>query len=666
MAVSYVNRKCDCGGKLMYKKEIKAWECIYCGSVIEREERYDGLFTIKNVVRQTLKDIAYRNLENAEKNLTECEKIDSRYIGTIIANLAYLIIKVTSPGACGESEVKSIFARIKKSNDMLQTEFEGITDEEEVLYEFFDTSDIYATLLLVYDSLNDKKRRDFMTQLLKPGDIFSIDTNKSLLVYALKNGDFSMLDGIANNTNNIDKKFALSEILGKYPDGDKKIENVEKLFKEKAFTKEDKTLLDNYFNSTTDSITTKARVVNAASASGIKPSLDIILKNVLSENEDVTIAKDVLSQVCSSKLTDEEVYKIVEYCFSYRNIKISLSGLSCLKNTEQYVVLGPKHILTLLSRNDIDGEEKLCILKEAYGFNIDNKSREAIINNYLCLNQDESEIRRKIIPFLLETVKTVPTNAFENYVLKCKTDGASKPEIVESVLRTDINISFYHDLLSRYIFTDTDDMGTKENIITLLLDKGIKVEPKAFSRYICNASDKGAGKINLIKKMLANGSVLNSDTVSTYLEGIRNYKEFDSDLFALLFNDSCIITDNALVNYVLHCKDKETIKVKNALAMANRTSISFGSQLCRINHGKNVIECNLLQAYILTSLDIFAVTIEIVRQMINSKTKINSEIRVVGGKGQKFKKYLVDNSEHLSQATLQICEEYKVFSKFFW
>lgn len=62
MAVSFVARKCtQCAGKLQYIKEKKIWKCLYCGAEIEKQEQYDGLFTIKNVV------ICFSTSETIEK-----------------------------------------------------------------------------------------------------------------------------------------------------------------------------------------------------------------------------------------------------------------------------------------------------------------------------------------------------------------------------------------------------------------------------------------------------------------------------------------------------------------------------------------------------------------------------------------------------------------------
>lgn len=132
MAVSFVARKCtQCAGKLQYIKEKKIWKCLYCGAEIEKQEQYDGLFTIKNVVRQSLLDTAYRRLDSAFKNLIECEKIDSRYVGTVIAKLAYDVTRVITPGACDQKDVKSIFAQLRKTYEQLKSTGATISDDEE-------------------------------------------------------------------------------------------------------------------------------------------------------------------------------------------------------------------------------------------------------------------------------------------------------------------------------------------------------------------------------------------------------------------------------------------------------------------------------------------------------------------------------------------------------
>lgn len=202
MGVNFVARKCtQCAGRLQYVKGKKLWKCMYCGAEIERQEQYDGLFTIKNVVRQSLLDTAFRRLDSAARNLVECEKIDSRYVGTLIAKIAHEMISVITPGACSERDVRNLFSQLKKNYELLQGISKTVTDEEEALYEFLEEADIFATLVLVYDSLNDTARRDYVLQMLDAKQIYSKDANENLLTYALKNSNFELADDVLRNTN---------------------------------------------------------------------------------------------------------------------------------------------------------------------------------------------------------------------------------------------------------------------------------------------------------------------------------------------------------------------------------------------------------------------------------------------------------------------------------
>lgn len=303
MGVSFVARKCtQCAGRLQYIKEKKLWKCLYCGAEIERQEQYDGLFTIKNVVRQCLLDTAFRRLDSAAKNLVECEKIDSRYVGTLIAKITHEMISVITPGACSERDVRNLFAQLKKNYELLRGISPTVTEEEEVLYEFLEEPDIFATLVLVYDSLNDSARRDYVLQMLDAKQVYSKDANGNLLTYALKNGRQDLADDVLSNTNNINVSMALSEVLQKYPDGDKKREHIADLIKTHALAHEDCAVIEKYLTSPCDSIDTKATVINAAVANGIdnvSPCvvwIDEIEKSLSVSDSGNDIGKRVLGQ----------------------------------------------------------------------------------------------------------------------------------------------------------------------------------------------------------------------------------------------------------------------------------------------------------------------------------------------------------------------------------
>ena len=282
MGVSFVARKCtQCAGRLQYIKEKKIWKCLYCGAEIERQEQYDGLFTIKNVVRQSLLDTAYRRLDSAAKNLVECEKIDSRYIGTLIAKIAYEMISVITPGAYSERDARNLLAQLKRNYELLQGISTTVNDEEEALYEFLEESDIFATLVLVYDSLSDSSRRDYVLQMLDATQIYSKEANGNLLTYSLKSNRLELADDVLKNTDNINVSVALSEVLQRYPDGASKGEHISNLIKTHTLSHDDKDTIEKYLSSSGDSIDTKSIVIETAVANGIDVSLEFVVRNVL-------------------------------------------------------------------------------------------------------------------------------------------------------------------------------------------------------------------------------------------------------------------------------------------------------------------------------------------------------------------------------------------------
>jgi hypothetical protein len=659
MAVSYVARKCtQCAGKLEYIKEKKTWKCLYCGAEIERTEQYDGLFTIKNVVRQVLLDVAYRRLDSAEKNLVECEKIDSRYIGTIIAKIAYQMITAITPGAYPQAELRNLFLQLKRNYEALRAIDKKVTGDEEALYEFFDSADVYATLLLVYDSLNDTARRDYVARMMNAAEVYAKEPNKNLLSYALKNEKFDLIDEIMGNPDNVEPSFALCELLQKYPDNENKIKNIEGLLKSQTFKSEDKKAFENYLADSNDSLSTKGKLIVFAYSANIKVSLEEITAHLLSKADSDTVDA-VLRQVCSSRLKDEDVYKIVEFATTVTTKGVAVAALNVLKETNQYVLMTSKHIIALLSGTDLSATDKSAILNKMLEFNVDAKSKDAVINNYLCFNQDAAEIRLVIIPLLLGMATLIQTNTIESYVLNSNADGESKPSVVEQIFSLDLNMSFFHDLLTKYMNSSVDAKEIKDKIVMLLVGKGLKIAPKAFIDYICHSTAPAEDKITFVKKMLLNGTQLRGDMVNTYLETI-NSALFSSELFALIISSASSISEKALSNYLLLCKDRDSLKTKNFISLAKQCHKNLSDIRCDAMCAGKKVSGNILSVYLLATPDSFEVTKEIADHLIGCKAKLNADIQFAGAGTMKLKKFVSANQSNLNPVSGQICAAYKI------
>jgi len=659
LAVSYGALKCtECAGKKFdYIKEEKAWKCLYCGALNRRAED-PVVFSLKNNVRQVILDVAYRRLDSAEQNLVQCEKIDSRHVGTLIAKIAYQMIKAITPGACPQAELRALFSQLKRDYEALQAIDSKVTGDEEALYEFFDAADVYATLLLVYDSLNDSIRRDYVAGMMKAAEVYAKEPNKNLLSYALKNEQFDLIDDIMSNPDNVEPSYALAELLQKYPDNKNKTKNIETLIKTQTFKNEDKKILEGYLVDSSDSLFTKGEVVIFAYSANVKISLEVIISYLLSKADEETVDA-VLCQVCSSRLNDEEAYKIVEFAITVNNPAVAVAVFNVLKETDQYLLLPSKYFISLLSRTDLSASDKGALLKKMFEFNVAAKSKDAIISNYLCFNKDAEEIRVEVIPVLLGMVTLIQTNTVESYVLNVNTDGENKLGIVEQIFALDLNMSFFNDLLVKYMNSTMDTNKVKNKIVTFLTGKGLKIDPKALIDYICNSTVSADDKITFVKKMLLNGTQLRGDAVNIYLESIST-RQFNSELFALIVGSSSNISEKALSKYLLFCKDSDSFKLKNFTSFTKKCHKNATDIRCEAVCCGQKISGNLLPVYVLSSPDSVNVTKEISDFLIGNKAKLNTDISTSGMGTIKLKKFVSANQNDLNPVTSQICTAYKI------
>ena len=220
MAVTAYSKKCtSCGGnRWEYLKDQKLWRCLYCGAQVERKEEYDGLYTIKNVARQVVLDCAYRKLDQADHNLTECLKMSADYAGTLVASICYKLIAVVSPEQLPGQDKRALLGQLKRDYQTLEQTCGKLGDDETELYASFDSSDAWAALAAVFDTIGDTQRRDYLLTLTQPEQIYSKHTNQSLLRMSLRQGRRELADAILRNRENLDLHAACLTVMQEAPD----------------------------------------------------------------------------------------------------------------------------------------------------------------------------------------------------------------------------------------------------------------------------------------------------------------------------------------------------------------------------------------------------------------------------------------------------------------
>lgn len=662
MAVTNYSKKCtSCGGnKWEYIKDLKLWRCQYCDAQVERQEQYDGLYSIKNVVRQVILDAAYRRLEQADRNLSECQKINAQYVGTLIAGICFRLIAAVS-GTYPAQDPRAMLGQLRRDYQVLTEESRDMSDDETALYEFLDSSDAWAALATVFDTLGDEVRREYLLTLTDASQVFSKETNKSLLRFAVKNNRTELIEKILNNEDNLDIQDAFHIILDQCPDGEQKARLGAGLLSAGALKPGEEEVLENYLSGD-DSVQTKAALTEAACKAGLVLHMEIVIREVLGSAEDEVLSR-ILDTFFDRRLYDGEIELLMSFAAAQRSVTRCLAVLDAMVASGQFVSLSVRQAQEFMDNSALPAQSRLEILSRLKQFTGADRLWETVTGNYLCQGRDEARERSEMIKGLCKDLKSLPAREFEKYVLQCTLDDQQKPELVGEILALpDMNPGFFRDLAGKYLHNGKDQPEVKSAVLHQLLENGLSIDGGMLVDYVCSAGDSPDEKVELVQLAVRNGTSIRADALSIYLE--RCSGSFSPKLFALLYQNGSTVTAKAMENYILRCPDDPAVKAKNGAVLASRTGMSLGSGNCTVNHLGNRVTCSLAQAYLLTTTDDYGSASRMIQAMTGSGTRLNTEIQV-GGKGKRFSKYLSENRGSLSQVTEQISQDNRLFSWLF-
>lgn len=658
MAVSYQTQKCtSCAStKLEYDKETKLWHCMYCGAVIERREEVDTMFTIKNVVRQVLVDIAYVRMTSAQNNLIECEKIDSKYIGTIIASMAYEMNMIIH-GNINSAEQKNMLAQLKKNYLVLKAINECSTEEEIALYEFLESSEAVGVLILLFDSIGAAARRDALFDFFTPSDIYSRRLNSNLINYSIKNEKYDIFDEIIRNTDNIDVKSAIKIILDKYPDGDKKVVNLTTLISySDSFTEDERKIFDNYINCSSDIIDTKFEITKVLFLNSIYLPIDTVMKNVISRISEIDKVSDLIEIIMKKHLLDSEVSVFLEYAIQECSYKVCKFILDQLYFTKQFVEVSYKHFVFICKRAD-SVENRIRMIDATLKFNTSEKIREQFVSEYLCEVSEKLEDRDKMIDYLFSIIDSISVASIDKYLISVSIDGDNKENIVKKLFSMKINKSFFRNTINTYITKTTDSPKKVCEIVAILIEADLPVSSSAVLNMITSLRFDSQTTVNILKRLKA-ASISYGDIFNQYIANVTAEK-FNSKIFYELLTAQSNINETAFSRYLLYIKDYSVAKI-NAVSKMNELCYSNANDIrCSVYHNNNTISCNLIQGYILICPDNVDTAGEILSILSARKSNIQSDINI-SGSGRKFKKYISANKNFLGPVTTELCSEYGV------
>lgn len=666
MAVNMTGQKCeDCSGSLEYDKVNKIWICPYCGKTYEREYRankvqIDGLAGINENCRATLLEITRSSFDIAQKNLSECERLDPNYVGTIIVNCAYYLFKAAKST---KEECSALLGKLKYYSQKLKTDFVDVADDEVGFYDLIKNPEIYAVLAITFNSINVKERESFIWNYFDVENVLTPTLNRSILQILFKQSRYEEIDKMTDNIEFIEKRYTLNEILKQYPDGDDKKRIIEKLLQKEAFTARDQPLVENYLYSTKDNIFTKLLVMKYGFNIGMRLKINELLKDLLSKCEDEEQAVAVFDSLNSIKLNSDDMQLVMDFILSEKcpNASVVEVGLKYLKDSSSLYELPAQDIITFFDKMLYNCDESCEILNLMISlFKISGKSYDQLTSYFLLKYNVDKEHRFKIISIIFEQISSIPLTIMESYLYGKNLDGENKLLIIQKFFDLKLEKSYYNHFLNDYVMKNQDG-DNSISIIKYLFSKELPCSSDALKKVVLSKMDFDK---NFIDNIFSYDISVSTELIDEYILKCSDMSKFNNYLLQKLLDYRFVISSESIVKYIMQVSEEEIIKSDNAILMINNCpKLNFPNSMS-ISFLNDRIACNFAQAYLLTGKDCPSDKIKILKQLVSNKVKLN-DVMIINGKKEKFKKYILDKKSVLPDEIDEICVEMGVYKLFF-
>lgn len=663
MGIKLAQHRCDdCQGMLDFDKINKRFFCPYCGKTYDKDTRVekvqiDGVAGVRENVRAVLFDVSKYDFASAEKNISECEKLDYNFVGTNIANICYYIIRAS----IDKENRNNLLGKAKYYIEDLKKDYPSISEEETLLYDFFDNPDIYAIIYISFLKANLIERAEHVANYLDTKKIFNSQTNKLLLSILLKMEIYDEAKVVALNTEYIDKKYTLYEILKYYPYNDDKKMLVNKLFSLKAFTYKDNGLVDKYLADVPDNNEIKLIVLTESLKLNMDINVSSALKSIFSSQMSEESIVNAFATLSSVKLAYDDVLVILDYCINENcpSKEVCISGMKSLKDSKSLYEINSKQVINMFVKTRFLVEEKIEVFDFILNnFQITTKQIDEISEFILLKFEESYENRETVISMIIKHIKNFTITTLESYFIYCKLDGENKVNIIKKILDMNYPESYICGILDKYLKNSKEDKKIKFSIISELLNRNYNLSEFSVSYIILNADlDE-----ELINVMLSKKLNFSTNLANEYLLNLSDMSKFNSFLFSKIIATQQDISARTVEQYILKVKDKSIKKSETAIRLISQLHTNL-SNTYNVSFDGDSIVANLMQCYLFVSNDEQSDKINIIRALENNGIKLKDAM-VVNKQKVPFKKYIVSKN-NLRDDIKEICTELGVYKLFF-
>lgn len=679
-AGNYTAMTClKCGGQLFYDESKKHWRCRYCGTYANVYEDINN--DIKGIVRQVLLDIARGDIDRARQGLSDCEKKNHTNVGTLIARICINMDGfLTTEG----TEQRTYISNLEADMRQFWNKYGKLEPEQTKLFDSFgeDSADVFAQLLYVFDFMKLNDHVDFCLRKLDASRVRSRKINLRLLQTAIHLRQSALIDTILSNSAHIDHSDALRLILENYEVRDEDSEKQKAAFITRIADRESiepiygrsYQYFNEYFKQSADPVSVRTTLLKAVRKTDILLDDSGVWDSFLSASDDPSELNDLMDVIFSKNVSTSDLQKILSGALTQEGTSAGYlcRMLTVMKERELYTSINSKVFLDFLSRADLTGREKRSVLECFETYPIKSDVRNAVLRGYLCdIPERDPEGRKEIIDWLLAYVPAVSTRTVEQYVLDRTLDGRGKPAIVQLILDHDFKPAYAGDLLGNYLSHCPDDEETRNGVLNVLQKAGFQMDPYLLNEYLSSRpsagtdpDDAGAGmsQRDVVRRTMEAAAGPLPDALDNYLSSLRDPEEFDPELVNIFTSSTFYLRASTYSYYLLRMRDPARMQ-HNRIFVSGIQDQPLSSFRLTLNFAGVKNELNLLQAYLVTSMDPYEMMSSVVSDLTRAGVNIKDDI-LENGSRSRFKKFIKAAESRLTPQCMQVCRENKLFSFF--
>ncbi len=656
MAFDYKQRECEtCGGKLVYIAADKEYECTYCGNRYERTESYDGQFSVRYAAQQALSALASGNMDVAEDNLNECQKIDPSYPGTIVAQMAYMLaVAREAQKADDRAKSRNAINQALGYRQKLSPFNPESCDVEADFYESIESADIRSLLQDVFRLLNDSARCGFVKEGFNAEDLHSEKTANDLVNRSFSESDYEQIDAVLRSTAKIDTNQLLKLLLESYPPGEQKVANVRSVVSRGVDGKEARRAVSAYLASSEDDASTKEQVIDALANDGICVTGESV-SGYFSAGASPETISTIVGSICRHPQSDEDVECIIGALFSRSTVEQAEKAMACLKESGSFISFSQECMMGMLLREDLTVEEKKTFNKLAIAYGMTEKRRQGVFSALLTSSYP-SEGKAELLGALAEDIVSVNPKTAESYLVSCTQDGEKKPEIVKVLLgcvKARESLSY---AAKQYASSSADSLAVHNEVIGVLAREGLVDSASKLNEIVESTGADYA--LDAAREMKQVGVELGPTVLADYLRNSLGTPSYSPAMFMELYSSGSQMPLDLFLRFLLEAPDEEAKSSKAKLLHGCLLGSLEGCR-CGTQVGSDVFEGSIWHVYLVGSIDGQRSTALIADLLMPYCGKPNGEVSY-SGKRMKFKKFLRANRGLIPSSSVAYCESLRL------